>query len=66
VGPATVLVEPVCVEGGAVVGQHCEIGPGVFLESGCAVGDRAVVRRSVVLRGARVDPGEVIEDRVVV
>lgn len=66
VGPETALCEPVSIDVGAVVGRGCEIGPGVFLESGCRVGDGAVVRRSIVLSGGRVAPGELVEDRVVV
>jgi NDP-sugar pyrophosphorylase family protein len=48
-----------------VVGDGCELGPEVFLESGCEIGRGAVVRRSIVLRGGRVDDGQMIEDQVV-
>jgi bifunctional UDP-N-acetylglucosamine pyrophosphorylase/glucosamine-1-phosphate N-acetyltransferase len=70
IGPAAdsrrmTLVEPFHIEPGAELGDDCEIGPGVFLEAGCHIGDGAVVRRSVVLRGARVAAGETVEDRVV-
>jgi len=60
------FVEPLLVERGVVLGDGCEIGPEVFLESGCHIGRGAVVRRSIVLRGGRVDDGETIEDQVVV
>jgi len=49
-----------------MLGEGCEIGPDVFLESGCRIGRGAVVRRSIVLRGGRVDEGQTIEDQVVV
>jgi NDP-sugar pyrophosphorylase family protein len=48
------LVGPLRIEAGVVVGDHCEIGPGVYLESGSSVGNGAVVRESMVLRNARV------------
>ena len=66
VGRGTTLVEPLLVERGVVLGEGCEIGPEVFLESGCHIGRGAVIRRSIVLRGGRVDEGQTIEDQVVV
>jgi bifunctional UDP-N-acetylglucosamine pyrophosphorylase/glucosamine-1-phosphate N-acetyltransferase len=66
VGACTKLVEPLRVEKGVMVGDDCELGPDVFLESGCQIGRGSVVRRSIVLRSGRVDDGETIEDQVVV
>jgi len=66
VGRRTTIVEPFLVERGVALGDGCEIGPEVFLESGCHIGRGAVVRRSIVLRGGRVDDDETIEDQVVV
>lgn len=60
------VVDPVYIERGVSVGTGCEIGPRVVLESGCRIGDGSVVRRSIVLRGARIADGERVEDRVVV
>jgi bifunctional UDP-N-acetylglucosamine pyrophosphorylase/glucosamine-1-phosphate N-acetyltransferase len=65
-GSGITVVEPVRIERDVVVGDGSEIGPAVFLESGCLIGRGAVVRRSIVLRGGRVDDGETIEDQVVV
>jgi len=65
-GRRATCVDPVHIERGVVLGEACELGPEVFLESGCEIGNRAVVRRSIVLRGARVGDGEIVEDRVVV
>jgi bifunctional UDP-N-acetylglucosamine pyrophosphorylase/glucosamine-1-phosphate N-acetyltransferase len=62
----TTFVEPLLVEREVVLGDGCEVGPDVFLESGCHIGRGAVVRRSIVLRGGRVDDGQTIEDQVVV
>ena len=64
-GEGTTLIEPLSIEPEVVIGADCEIGPEVFLENGCRVGDGAVVRRSIVLRGGRVADGETVEDRVV-
>lgn len=64
-GDGTTLIEPLSIEPEVVIGADCEIGPEVFLENGCRIGDRAVVRRSIVLRGGRVADGETVEDRVV-
>jgi bifunctional UDP-N-acetylglucosamine pyrophosphorylase/glucosamine-1-phosphate N-acetyltransferase len=66
VGHRITLVEPLRIEQDVVLGDGCEIGPEVFLESGCEIGRGAVIRRSIVLRGGRVDDGQTIEDQVVV
>ena len=65
VGVGTNLVGPFRIEAGVVIGDHCEIGPEVYLESGCRIGHGAVVRGTIVLRGRRVADGEMIEDQVV-
>lgn len=66
VGQSTRFVEPFHIESGAEIGDGCEVGPEVYLESGCRIGHGAAVRRSIVLRGGRVDDGQTIEDQVVV
>jgi len=66
VGNETKVIAPVRIESGVSIGNGCEIGPGVVLERGCRIGDDSVIRRSIVLRGARVGDGERIEDKVVV
>lgn len=65
VGQGHTFVEPLLIERDVVLGDDCEVGPEVYLESGCHIGRGAVVRRSIVLRGGRVDDGETVEDRVV-
>jgi len=62
----TAFVEPLRIEDGVEIGEGCEVGPEVFLESGCRIGRGAVIRRSIVLRGGRVAAGAAIEDQVVV
>jgi len=58
VGEGTDLVGPLRIEAGVDIGDHCEIGPVVYLESGSSVGNGAVVRESVVLRNGRVGDGQ--------
>lgn len=66
VGRSVSLVGPFRIEKGVVVGDGSVIGPEVYLEAGCKIGRGAVVRRSIVLRGGRVDDGTAVEDQVVV
>lgn len=65
VGPHTHFVTPVRVESGVVIGAQCNIGPNVYLEHGCCVGNGVVLRDAVVLRGAAVADGETVIERVV-
>jgi NDP-sugar pyrophosphorylase family protein len=58
VGAGTNLIGPLRIEAGVEIGDHSEIGPDVYLESGSSVGNGAVVRESVVLRNARVSDGQ--------
>ena len=58
VGVGTNLVGPLRIEAGVEIGDRCEIGPDVYLESGSSVGNGAVIRESVVLRNARVRDGQ--------
>jgi NDP-sugar pyrophosphorylase family protein len=53
---------PVRIEAGAKVAPGCHIGPEVYLETGCSIGARAVVRRAVVLHGASVKADRIVED----
>ncbi len=62
----TRVFEPVYLENGAQIGDGCVVGPEVFLECGCRIGHGALIRRSIVLRGGRVDDGRIIENQVVV
>jgi NDP-sugar pyrophosphorylase family protein len=60
------VAPPVRIEAGASVAPGCHIGPEVYLETGCTIGPGTVVRRSVVLRGASVEPDRIVEKMVVV
>ncbi len=56
---------PVRIDPGVRLGDGCRIGPEVYLERGCTVGAGATVQRAVVLRGATVKAGGLVEDTVV-
>ncbi len=59
-----VLKGPLRIEDGVTLGRYCEIGPNVYLESGCVIGNSVVVRDSVVLRGVSVPDHQRIEGKI--
>ena len=59
------LIDPILIEAETSIGNHCTIGPAVYVESGAAIGHGATVRESIVLRGARVPDGAHIVRQVV-
>lgn len=63
-GPGTRFVPPAVIEEGVAVGAGCVIGPTVYAEAGCRIGDGAVIRDAVLLRGAAVPPGATITGKV--
>ncbi|MBN1246553.1 MAG: NTP transferase domain-containing protein [Anaerolineae bacterium] len=65
VGPNTRLVTPLHIEHGTVIGRDCTIGPNVYIERDCRLGDGVTVRDAVILRGAEVPDGTVVENEVV-
>jgi len=63
--PENASVEAPCWIGrDAVLGAGSLIGPGTVLERGVQVGERASVRRSVLLEGARAEPGAALDGAV--
>lgn len=65
VGPNTQLVTPLRIEKGTVIGENCVIGPNVYIERDCRIGDGVTLRNAVVLRESVVPDGETMEDWVV-
>ena len=55
---------PVRIEAGVELGSGCRIGPEVYLETGACVGKGATLRQAVVLQGANVGSGAVVEQVV--
>jgi NDP-sugar pyrophosphorylase family protein len=65
VGSNTQLVTPLRVETGTVIGANCVIGPNVYIERDCRIGDGVTIRNAVVLRESVVADGTTVVDQVV-
>jgi NDP-sugar pyrophosphorylase family protein len=65
VGPDTQLITPLYIEQGTVIGMRCIIGPNVYIERDCRIGDGVALRDAVLLRGATVADGETVVDQVI-
>ncbi|MCL6430661.1 MAG: NDP-sugar synthase [Anaerolineae bacterium] len=65
VGPNTHLITPLRIEEGTVIGRDSVIGPRVYIERDCRIGDGVGLRDAVVLRGAVVPDGASIANEVV-
>ncbi len=65
VGPDTQLITPLYIEQGTVIGARCVIGPNVYIERDCRIGDHVTLRDAVVPRGATVAADAVVVDQVI-
>lgn len=65
VGPNTHLITPLRIEEGTVIGRDSVIGPRVYIERDCRIGDGVGLRDAVVLRGAVIPDGTSIANEVV-
>ena len=65
VGPNTQLITPLRIEAGTVIGRGCTIGPNVYVERNCRIGDGVRLRDAVLLRESAVPDGAVVENEVV-
>ncbi|MFL7871278.1 MAG: sugar phosphate nucleotidyltransferase, partial [Anaerolineales bacterium] len=65
VGKDTKLVPPLHIEAGVVIGAGCVIGPNVYIERDCQIGDGAKLSESVLLRGSVVPEDACLEGQVV-
>ena len=65
VGEASKLIPPLHIEAGVVIGAECVIGPNVYIERDCRIGDGVAIRESVLLRGVIVPAGAQIEGQVI-
>jgi len=65
VGPQTLLLPPLGIEPGTVIGRDAVIGPRVYIERGCCIGDGATISDAIILRGATVPGGANIVNEVV-
>jgi NDP-sugar pyrophosphorylase family protein len=65
VGPNTQLITPLRIESGTVIGANCTIGPNVYIERDCQIGDHVTIRNAVVLRESTISDRAKIEDQVI-
>ena len=65
VGLNTRLVTPLHIESGTVIGANCAIGPNVYIERDCRIGDGVTLQNAVVLRESVVQDGAMVTDQVV-
>jgi glucose-1-phosphate thymidylyltransferase len=65
VGPNTRLVTPLRIENGTIIGANCVIGPNVYVERDCRIGENVTIRNAVLLRESAVPDGETVVDQVV-
>jgi dTDP-glucose pyrophosphorylase len=64
--PGSVVFNPPClVEPGVDLAEGCQIGPGVLIEAPSRIGRNAILRNTLVLRGAQVADGEIVENQVI-
>jgi NDP-sugar pyrophosphorylase family protein len=65
VGPNTHLITPLRIERGTVIGSECVIGPRVYVERDCKVGNGVTIKDAVLLRGTTIDDHAMIIGEVV-
>jgi NDP-sugar pyrophosphorylase family protein len=65
VGPNTRLITPLHIEKGTVIGGGCVIGPNVYIECDCRIGERVTVQNAVILRKAVLPDGSTVTGQVV-
>jgi NDP-sugar pyrophosphorylase family protein len=65
VGNNTHLITPLRIEEGVEIGSGCVIGPRVYIERDCVIGDNVLMKDAVILRGATVEAGKQVLGEVV-
>ncbi len=65
IGPGTQLITPLYIERGTLIGAGCVIGPNVYIERDCRIGNRVTLRDAVLLRDACVPHGATIINQVI-
>lgn len=64
VGIHTQLITPLRIEQGTTIGEGCVVGPNVYIERDCHIGDDVTIRNAVILRGVTVPSDSVVENQV--
>jgi UDP-N-acetylglucosamine diphosphorylase / glucose-1-phosphate thymidylyltransferase / UDP-N-acetylgalactosamine diphosphorylase / glucosamine-1-phosphate N-acetyltransferase / galactosamine-1-phosphate N-acetyltransferase len=65
VGRHTHLITPLRIEEGTTIGAGCVIGPRVYIERDCRIGDDVLIKDAVILRGSVIQEGSQIVGEVV-
>jgi NDP-sugar pyrophosphorylase family protein len=65
IGPNTRLIPPLYIETGTIIGADCVIGPNVYIERDCKIGDGVTLQDAVVLRESVIMSGTVVRGQVV-
>ena len=65
VGRHTHLITPLRIEEGTTIGAGCVIGPRVYIERDCKIGNDVLIKDAVILRGSVVREGSQIVGEVV-
>ncbi len=65
VGRHTHLITPLRIEEGTTIGSGCVIGPRVYIERDCRIGNDVLIKDAVVLRGSEIPEGSQIIGEVV-
>jgi NDP-sugar pyrophosphorylase family protein len=63
--PTAHIIPPVRIDPLVSVGQNARIGPYVYLESGCSIGEGAVVENALILNKVMVGAQETVRDAVI-
>jgi bifunctional UDP-N-acetylglucosamine pyrophosphorylase/glucosamine-1-phosphate N-acetyltransferase len=62
---STKIFEPVCVDYGVRIGDNVELGPHVYLESGCEIGNDVRIANCVVMNGAVVNADATYRNKII-
>ncbi|MFQ6015922.1 MAG: sugar phosphate nucleotidyltransferase [Anaerolineae bacterium] len=65
VGKNTHLITPLRIEEGTTIGPDCVIGPRVYIERDCRIGQGVTIKDAVVLRESVIEDGAVVVGEVV-
>lgn len=65
VGRYAKLLPPLCIEPDTAIGTHCTIGPNVYVERACQIGDWVTAQDAVILRDPTVPDGATLAGQAI-